>query len=73
MERWRDVGGDGGYKWDKAGCTGSPQLFVMVVNAIIDRVVGSRRGYRDDDFYVPVCFMQMMGCCWLDRVGRRRT
>ena len=32
------------------------QLFVMVVNVIIDRVVGSRRGYRDDDFYVPVLF-----------------
>ena len=28
----------------------------MVVNVIIDRVVGSRRGYRDDDFYVPVLF-----------------
>ena len=34
----------------RQGCTGSPQFFVMVVMLIIDRVVGSRRGYRDDDF-----------------------
>ena len=37
------------------GCTGSPQLFVMVVN-IINSIVESRMGYRDDDFYVPVLF-----------------
>ena len=28
----------------------------MVVNVIIDSVVGSRGRYSDDDFYVPVLF-----------------
>lgn len=28
----------------------------MVVNVIIDSEVDSRRGYRDDNFYVPVLF-----------------
>ena len=40
----------------RQGCTGSPQLFVMVVNNIINSIVGSRMGYRDDDFYVLVLF-----------------
>ena len=40
----------------RQGCTGSPQLFVMVVNFIINSIVESRMGYRDDDFYVPVLF-----------------
>ena len=38
----------------RQGCTLSPQLFVMVV-IIINSIVGSRMGYRDD-FYVPVLF-----------------
>ena len=40
----------------RQGCTGSPQLFVMVVNIIINSIVESRMGYRDDDFYVPVFY-----------------
>ena len=40
----------------RQGCTGSPQLFVMVVNITINSIVESRMGYRDDDFYVPVLF-----------------
>ena len=40
----------------RQGCTGSPQLFLMVVNIIINSIVESRTGYRDDDFYVPVLF-----------------
>ena len=36
--------------------TGPPQLFVMVVNIVINSIVGSRLGYKDDDFYVPVFF-----------------
>ena len=40
----------------KHGCTGSPQLFVIVVNIIINSIVEIRMGYRDDDFYVPVLF-----------------
>ena len=39
------------------GCTGSPQLFVMVVSIIIiNSIVEIRMGYRDDNFYVPVLF-----------------
>ena len=40
----------------RQGCTGLPQLFVVVVNIIINSTVESRMGYRDDDFYVPVLF-----------------
>ena len=32
----------------RQGCTGSSQIFVMVVDVIIDSVVGSRRGYREE-------------------------
>ena len=28
----------------------------MVINIIINSIVESRMGYRDDDFYVPVLF-----------------
>ena len=35
----------------------SPQFFVTVVNVIIDKVVNSRRRYRDDDFYVPTLLL----------------
>ena len=40
----------------RQGCTGSPQLLVMVVNIIINSIVESKMGYRDDDLYVPVLF-----------------
>ena len=40
----------------RQGCTGSPQLFVMVVNIVINCIVWSGLGYIDDDFYVPVLF-----------------
>ena len=38
------------------GCTGSPQLFVMVVNIVINSIVESKLGYRDEEFYIPVLF-----------------
>ena len=40
----------------RQGCTGSPQLFVMVVNMVINSIVESGLGYRDEKFYVPVLF-----------------
>ena len=40
----------------RQGCTGSPQLFVMIVNIIINSIVESRMGYRVDDVHVPVLF-----------------
>ena len=57
MEKWEEMlGVTEVTNGIRQGCTGSPQLFVMVVNVIIDSVAGSRRGYRDYDFYVPVLF-----------------
>ena len=38
----------------RQGCTRSPQLFVMVVNIVINSIVGSGLRYKDDDFYVKV-------------------
>ena len=40
----------------RQGCTGSPQLFVMVVNIVINSIVESKLGYRDEEFYIPVLF-----------------
>ena len=48
----------------------SPELFVMVVNIIINSNVESRMGYRDDDFYVPVFYaddgLLLARSCWLN-------
>ena len=35
------------------GCTGSPQLFVMIVNMIIREILESTVGYRVEAFYIP--------------------
>ena len=40
----------------RQGCTGSPQLFVMVVNIVINSIVESKLGYRDEEFYIQVLF-----------------
>ena len=48
----------------RQGCTGSPQLFVMVANEIICKLQDSGRGYRDVNMYLPCLFYVMMGCCW---------
>ena len=40
----------------RQGCTGSPWLFVSVVNAIISKIVESGLGYRNDKLYIPVLF-----------------
>ena len=40
----------------RQGCTGSPQLFVMIVNMIIREILGSTVGYRDEAFYIPALF-----------------
>ena len=37
----------------RQGCTGSPQLFVMVVNIVINSIVESKLSYRDEGFYIP--------------------
>lgn len=36
--------------------TGSPQLFVMMVNIIISSVLDSEMEYRYEEFYVPALF-----------------
>ena len=38
------------------GCTGSPQLFVMIVNMIIREILDSTVGYRDEALYIPALF-----------------
>ena len=40
----------------RQGCTGSPQLFVMVVNMLVERMVKSGLGYESDMMRVPVLF-----------------
>ena len=40
----------------RQGCTGSPQLFVMAVNIVINSIVESKLDYRDEGFYIPVLF-----------------
>ena len=40
----------------RQGCTGSPQLFVMVVKDIINSILDSGMCYRDEEFYVPALF-----------------
>lgn len=40
----------------RQGCTGSPWLFVMAVNQIIDRIVKTKVGFRKEDKYIPALF-----------------
>ena len=40
----------------RQGCTGSPQLFVMVINIDINSIIERKLGYRDEEFYIPVLF-----------------
>lgn len=37
----------------RKGCTRSPQLFMMVVNVIINNVLDSGMSPRDEEFHVP--------------------
>ena len=47
MEVWNGI---------RQGCTCSPQLFIMAVNAIICGLQGSGLGFRNDSVYVPALF-----------------
>ena len=40
----------------RQGCSGSPQLFVMVVNRIINEIKKQGLGFRNSSFYIPVLF-----------------
>ena len=40
----------------RQGCTGSPWLFVMAVNQIIDKIVKTKLGFKNDDHYIPALF-----------------
>ena len=35
---------------------GSPQLFVLIVNLIIEAMAASSLGYRNSNFYIPALF-----------------
>ena len=38
------------------GCTGSPQLLVLIVNTIIRAITASTLGYIENEFYIPALF-----------------
>ena len=40
----------------RQGCTGSPLLFTIVVNYVIDKVVEAHLGFKNDIVYIPVLF-----------------
>ena len=40
----------------RQGCTGSPLLFIMVVNFIIDKIERSKIGFRSGSIRVPCLF-----------------
>jgi hypothetical protein len=40
----------------RQGCTGSPLLFVMVVNTIIEKICDARIGFKNEKFYIPALF-----------------
>ena len=40
----------------RQGCTLSPLLFVMLMNVIIKRLLGSGLGFRNNKVYIPVLF-----------------
>ena len=39
----------------RQGCTGSPQLFIMVVNKLIEKIVETKLGFKTD-LYIPTLF-----------------
>ena len=42
--------------WNQARMHRSPQIFVMVVNIVINKIIASKLSYRDKEFYIPVLF-----------------
>ena len=40
----------------RQGCTGSPLMFTLVVNHVIDKIVKSKLGFRNESVYIPVLF-----------------
>ena len=50
------------------GCTGSPQLFVLIVNTIIRAITACTLGYRDNEFYIPALFFADDGLLLARRV-----
>lgn len=40
----------------RQGCTGSPLLFIMVLNYIIEKIAESKLGFRNENLYIPVLF-----------------
>ena len=53
----------------RQGCTGSPQLFIMVVAMIIEQLLRSGLGFRMDGLYMPVLFYADDGMLLAERVG----
>ena len=40
----------------RQGCTGSPQLFLLIVNMIIRAITVSTLSYRDNELYINALF-----------------
>ena len=40
----------------RQGCIGSFQFYVIVLNIVINSIIESKLGYRDDEFYIPLLF-----------------
>ena len=58
----------------RQGCIGSPLLFVMVVNIVINNIIASKEEfhYTGKNFIFQYSSVLMMGCCWLDLVRKQR-
>ena len=57
----------------RQGCTGSPQIFLMVGNTIMKKVMNTQMGFRDDHFYIPLLYyhtmlMTLTALYWPDRL-----
>ena len=40
----------------RQGCTGSPQLFIMVINVILEKICSTRVGFKTKELYLPALF-----------------
>ena len=40
----------------RQGCTGSPLLFILIVNQIIKRIFYSKLGFKNEKFYIPILY-----------------
>ena len=56
----------------RQGCTGSPLIFIMVVNHIIESIIESKIGFRSGDISVPCLFFADDGLLLTQSEGQMR-